>query len=159
MSTKEQLHDLRRRSQWVKRKETGPPLPYEASKYENPFPDLLSKLKDENLDAYGKIKTEKSWEGHENLVFTRKQSIRDVGKLNGCFKNSKIGGGNKSRRKVRKLNILTQEDHGKPFFPGGAPNYSPKSPKGHVFDTNGRPPVSPRTIKDMTMPWCRGNIY
>ena len=106
--------------------------------------------------VYEKLKNRKTWDGHEDSKELYKRKLQKVTELN---RSSGRPGGNKSRRKVRKLSIMTQNDHGGPFFPGGGPNYSPKSPKGHVFDTTGRPPVSPRTIKDFTMPWCRGNIY
>jgi hypothetical protein len=55
---------------------------------------------------------------------------------------------------------LTIKDHGKPFLLPTKNSYgvvefgmTPKSPKGHIFETKALPPTSPETMKDKTMPW------
>ena len=156
MTDAQKMQDLRRRTMWVKANSSDPGRPYETPKYIHPFPDLVQHLKETSPKIFEKIRDEKSWEGHENLRAKAKQSMnRSSNKLNprNRFRRSKI------KVKNGGLQILTQNDHGRPFVPGGAPNYSPKSPKGHIFDTQGRPPVTPRTIKDPCMPWCTANMY
>ena len=156
MNDAQKMQDLRRRNMWVQANSSDPGRPYETPKYIHPFPDVLQHLKETSPKVFEKLKVEKTWEGHENFRVKKKQKMdRTRNALNSRHRfrrstlNIKSGG----------LQILTQNDHGSPFIPSGAPTYSPKSPKGHIFDTQGRPPVTPQTIKDPCMPWCRANMY
>ena len=121
MNGAQKMQDLRRRNMWVKANSSDPGRPYETPKYIHPFPDVVQHLKETSPKVFEKLELKKPGKvtkTHEPERNKNMNSNSNTMNPRNRFRRSAL------KSKSRGLQI-TQDDHGRPFVPGGAPTTVP----------------------------------